>query len=189
MCECNETPQNGDNEITVTEIEDPEKERAVKCLRWSFLFPVFITLAFCSIDVMVHWKEYCADSQAAASQTGGILEWIVGIESLKIVLGYFSVTMITMALFMFVQQFYFKIYAGLDENKASKMLIIAIVNLIFYPAYIGGFSDSYGMTLFVFLLVVILGVYIWKSLNADVKSFSKHPSHKGGPNAFVSSNC
>ncbi len=194
MGECKEIPQNGNNEITLTKIRDPEKERAIRCLRLSFLFPVIITLAFCMIDIAAHYKEHCAGLQFNNSQTNGmqvndILKWIISIESLGIILGYFSVTLITMALFMFIQQFYFRIYAGLDENKALTMMIIAVVNLIFYPVYIGGFFDSYCMTFIVFFLVCFLGVYIWRSLSADVRSFSKYPSHKGGPKAFISSNC
>lgn len=182
MSDCNETSQNGNNEITMTKVSDPEKERAIRCLRMSFLFPMIITLTFCGVDMAVHFEKYCA-----VSQTDDILTWIVSIESLGIVLGYFSVTLITMALFMFIQQFYYKVYAGLDDNKAMTLLIIAVVYLIIYPVYIVTFFDSYVMTLFVLFLLVILGGYMWKSLSADVRSFSKHPSHKGGPNVFVSS--
>lgn len=188
MCECNETPQNGDNEITVTKIEDPEKERAVRCLRWSFLFPLIIAFLFCVIDDAVHAMKYYADIQTHADRIKELLKWCVGTDSLGIILGYFSVTLITMAIFLFIQQFYFKIFAGLDENKALTMLVIAVINLVVYAVYLTRVFDFYGMTFFALLLVVFLGVYMWRCLNADVRNFSKHSSNKGGSKVFASPN-
>lgn len=181
-----EDPQNGDEEIKITNVRDPEKEKAVRCLRMSFLFPIIITLTFCGADLAVHYKIY---RTSMSTQVYNFLIWVTGINSLKIVLGYFSVTLITMALFMFIQQFYFKVYAGLDENKAMTLLIIAVVYLIIYPVYISAFFDSYYMTLFECFATVFFGGYIWRSLNVDVRNLSMYPPHRGGPKAFISPNC
>lgn len=185
MGKSNETLQNGDTEISITKIRDPEKERNIRCLRMSFLFPMIISLIFCVVDIMAQYKDCKVDSKEAIN----FLTWIISKDSLEIMLGYFTVTLITMAFFMFLQQFYFGVYAGLDENKAMTMLILAIVNLSIYSVYIGAFSDSYGMTLFMSFLAVLLGCYMWKSFNYDVRSISKYPSHKGGSKTFISPNC
>lgn len=183
-----ENPQNVDEEIKVTDVKDPEKEKAVRCLRMSFLFPIIITLTFCAADLAVHYKEY-KTSMSAQVNNYNFLTWFTCIDSLKIVLGYFSVTLITMALFMFIQQFYFKVYAGLDEDKAMTLLIIAVVYLIIYPVYISAFLDSYCMTLFECFATVFFGGYIWRSLNVDVRNVSMYPPNRGGPKAFISPNC
>lgn len=182
-----ETSQNGNNEITMTKVRDPEKEKAIGCLRMSFLFPMIISLTFCVVDIAVQYTERFAELKGQDTQN--FMKWIICNDSLGIMLGYFPVTLITMALFMFIQQFYYRIYAGLDEHRAMTMLIIAIVNLIIYPVYISVFSDSYGMTLTMCFFVVLLGGYMWKSLGDDVRSVSKYPSNKGGHKAFTSSNC
>ena len=177
--------QSGDDEIKKTNVRDPEKEKALRCLRMSFLFPIIITLTFCGADLAVHYKIY---RLSMSEQVKAFWTWGIGIEPLKIVLGYFSVTLITMALFMFIQQFYFKVDAGLDEDKAMTLLIIAVVYLIIYPVYISAFSDSYYMTLFECFATVFFGGYIWKSLNVNVRNFSIYPPRRGGPKAFVSPN-
>lgn len=181
-----ENPQNGNEEIKITSVRTPEKEKAIRCLRMSFLFPIIITLTFCGADIAVHYK-ICSESTLI--QNNDFLKWVMGIDSLKIVLGYFSVTLITMALFMFIQQFYFKVYAGLDEDKAMTLLIIAVVYLIIYPVYISAFYDSYCMTLFECFATVFFGGYIWRSLNIDIRNLSVYPPHRSGPNAFISPNC
>lgn len=149
--------------------------------RAAVLVPLFFSTLCCVIEL---W--------AAFNQTPlkgmGIIPYIIQIASAFIdtLIGYFAATLISTIVYLWLQQYYYGCFSGLDHEKViSPLGIVFVVYSVAFLIYV--YDKGTFLKLFMLFWTPVTGVTVWLSLRDDVQKIEQEVmSNSHDPNTFVS---
>lgn len=141
------------------------KERQVS--RAAVLEPLFFSAIFCGLELLLPLLQASAEDLASVSFYLQTL-W----EFVDIFIGYFAATLISMVVFMFLQQYYYNCFAGIEDDKAVFPLgTVFVLYLIFYVLYL---TIKHIFVKWLLLGLTMLAAFtVWTSLRKDVQKIEK----------------
>lgn len=135
--------------------------------RAAVLEPLFFSALFC-------FAEYLIEITTPVPKGTGIVPFILQIisSSIDTFIGYFAATLISMVVFLLLQQYYYKCFAGLDDDRAIFPLgIVVVIYFAVFLLYLA-IKRTFVKWLLSFLTVLV-GITVWFSLRNDVQKIEK----------------
>lgn len=147
------------------------KERRVS--RAAVVEPLFFSLIFCTLELIVPVLHASAEDLASGAFYLKTL-W----EFVDTFIGYFAATLISMVVFMFLQQYYYKCFAGIEDDKAVfPLATVFVLYLIFYVVYL---TIKHVFVKWLLLGLTVLAAFtVWTSLRKDVQKIEKATDTNG----------
>lgn len=160
-------------DVVNSNIEFTAKERRIS--RVAVLEPLFFSAVFCVVELLVPLFHASPDNFRHVSFYLQTLWAFV-----DTFIGYFAATLIAMVVFMLLQQYYYKCFAGIDDDKAIFPLgTVFVLYLIFYVLYL---ALKHIVLKWLLLVLTIMAAHtVWTSLREDVQKID----NRNGTKAYV----
>lgn len=133
------------------------RERRVS--RAAVLEPLLFSVLFCMVEILGPLIK--DPSSITASQ---ISFW----RCVELFIGYFAATLISMVVFMLLQQYYYNCFAGIDDDKCVYPLgVVFLLYIIIFVIYL---LHKNFLTKWITLVWTVLSIItVWTSLRTDVR--------------------
>lgn len=140
------------------------------------VLPIILSIFFLVADFIGLLLKVNNSQHGEAITVGFCIE-----ELVKMVLGYFPVTLISTVAAGLLQQYFYKIPAGFSNEKSVGLFVIFVGYIVFFTVYLCAKYFEYLIVMLAFLAITIgFFVWIWKSLEKEVRDagpFNKGASH------------
>lgn len=148
--------------------------------RTAVLEPLFFSALFCGVEIFIAFLEPMPEGVGMFSFVLQIIS-----NSIDTFIGYFAATLISMVVFLFLQQYYYNCFAGLDHHRVLFPLgAVFILYFVLFMIYLGNkhLVVKWGMLIF----TIVAGITVWRSLREDVQKVEKESgSSNHNPKVFI----
>lgn len=173
-------PANSGDEKHNTDVPSRSERQAARA---AVIEPLFFSALFCCVEIFVACLK-------PVPKTMGIVPFALQVisNSIDTFIGYFAATLISMVLFLILQQYYYKCFAGLDHD--SVIFPLSIVFAIYFVLFVLYLSVEHLLLKWLTLIFTVVAcITVWNSLRKDVQTIEKGPEiHCHSAGVFVNEN-